>query len=214
MSSLFPFDRLHEHPAVVAPLLLGAVLRRTDELGTVAVRLTEVEAYGGVGEDPGAHCYRGLTPRNRALFGEPGQLYVYFSYGMHVMLNVVCHSPGHAGGILLRSGQLVEGIEIARSHRPAVKDRDLAAGPGRLARAIGATLADYAAPLNGEELPGSHVRYELLDAESHALPYTAVPRKGIAGPGGGPDFPWRFIADLSSLDVNASSTARPDPNER
>jgi DNA-3-methyladenine glycosylase len=118
----------------VAPLLLGAVLR----LGEVAVRLTEVEAYDG-SADPASHAFRGRTPRTEVMFGPPGHLYTYFSYGMHWAANVICRPAGEASGVLLRSGQVVDGLETARSRRGRSSDRDLARGPGRLCQALGIT---------------------------------------------------------------------------
>ncbi|WP_188188216.1 DNA-3-methyladenine glycosylase [Nonomuraea sp. SYSU D8015] len=125
----------------VAPDLLGRVLVH----GPVAVRLTEVEAYGGPGEDPAAHTYRGKTPRNAVMFGPPGHLYVYFTYGMHFCANLVCLPDGHGSAVLLRAGEVVAGLDEARRRRnggragarPLIADRDLARGPARLAVALG-----------------------------------------------------------------------------
>ncbi|MGW2160285.1 DNA-3-methyladenine glycosylase [Nonomuraea sp. NPDC001699] len=104
------FDRpSHE----VAPDLLGRVLVH----GPVAVRLTEVEAYGGPGEDPAAHTYRGRTPRNAVMFGPPGHLYVYFTYGMHFCANLVCLPEGHGSAVLVRAGEIVAGLDEARTRR-------------------------------------------------------------------------------------------------
>ncbi|MBA2952961.1 DNA-3-methyladenine glycosylase [Nocardioides sp. MAH-18] len=120
-----------------APRLLNAVLRH----GDVAVRLTEVEAYDGA-NDPGSHAYRGMTRRNTVMFGPPGRLYCYFTYGMHVCCNVVCGPEGIASAVLLRAGEVVDGIEVARERRAGASDRDLARGPARLCRALGIGLAD------------------------------------------------------------------------
>ena len=118
----------------VAPTLLGAVLRH----GPVAVRLTEVEAYDGA-SDPASHAYRGRTARNAVMFGPPGHLYVYFSYGMHWAANLICGPDGMASGVLLRSGEVVDGLEVARERRGRARDRDLARGPGRLTQSLGIT---------------------------------------------------------------------------
>ena len=95
--------RLAGPAEVVAPRLLGAVLRVSTEDAEVALRITEVEAYAGVGEDPGSHAYRGRTPRNAVMFGEPGRLYMYFIYGMHWCANVVTGPVGHAEAVLVRA---------------------------------------------------------------------------------------------------------------
>jgi DNA-3-methyladenine glycosylase len=119
---------LFERNAVeAAPLLLGALLTRDSPEGPVTLRVTEVEAYLGVGEDPGSHSFRGRTARNAVMFGAPLHLYTYFSYGMHVCANIVCSPEGQASGLLLRAGEIVHGIELARHRRgAAVSDRDLA----------------------------------------------------------------------------------------
>lgn len=114
-----------------APLLLGAILRH----GDVAVRLTEVEAYGGA-DDPGSHAHRGRTARNATMFAEGGHLYCYLSYGVHVCANVVVGAEDEPAAILLRAGEIVEGLEVARGRAPHAAERDLARGPGRLCRAL------------------------------------------------------------------------------
>ncbi len=117
----------------VARDLLGAEVRHRE----VAVRLTEVEAYAGP-HDPASHAFRGRTPRTGTMFGPPGRVYVYFTYGMHWCMNLVCGPDGEAAAVLLRAGEVVDGLELARARRPAARaDRDLARGPARLARALG-----------------------------------------------------------------------------
>ena len=171
----------------VAPRLLGAHLTVRCAEGAVTVRLTEVEAYDG-GNDPGSHAYRGLTPRTGVMFGPAGRLYVYFTYGMHWCANVVCGPEGTASAVLLRGGEVVEGVELARSRRPAARrDVDLARGPARMAQALGLTGAD-----NGEAL-ATGGRAELLAPAVPAAEPATGPRVGVAGPGGdGEVFPWRF----------------------
>lgn len=126
----------------VAPRLLGAVVRH----GPVAVRLTEVEAYAGP-DDPGSHSYRGPTARNRVMFGPPGHLYCYLSHGIHVCANISAGPDGTPSGILLRAGEVVEGVDVVRARRGGAIDRDLARGPGRLGQALDIQLEDYGADL-------------------------------------------------------------------
>lgn len=176
------FDRalLAESAVRVAPLLLGAVLRH----GDVAVRLTEVEAYLGA-DDPGSHAFRGQTTRNTVMFGEAGHLYTYFTYGMHTCANVVCGVPGTASGVLLRAGEVINGIPLARSRRLTSKaQHDLARGPARLAVALGITLAH-----GGTDLAAGPITLELGDPVAD---YLSGPRTGVSGAGGGIDYPWRF----------------------
>jgi DNA-3-methyladenine glycosylase len=126
----------------VAPDLLGWMISHTEPEGTVTVRLSELEAYEGA-DDPGSHGYRGRTPRNEVMFSRPGRLYVYFTYGMHWCANLVCGSDGQASAVLLRAGEVVEGVELARTRRASARsDRDLARGPARLAAALGLSGAD------------------------------------------------------------------------
>jgi DNA-3-methyladenine glycosylase len=171
-------------PVELAPLLLGAVLAHDTEEGRVAVRLSEVEAYRGVGEDPGSHAFRGRTKRNEVMFGEAAHLYAYFTYGMHVCLNVVASVPGVSSGVLLRGGTVVEGLELARRRRPAASDRDLARGPARLSLALGVPLSaggsDLLAPPFSLRVPAAPVAF------------ASGPRTGVGGAGGGAAFPWRF----------------------
>jgi DNA-3-methyladenine glycosylase len=160
----------------VAPRLLGAFLTH----GDVAVRLTEVEAYDGP-NDPGSHAFRGRTPRNAAMFGEPGHLYVYFTYGMHHCCNVVCGPPGTPSAVLLRAGEVVRGAEIARSRRTSTADRDLARGPARLCQALAIGLAE-----NGADLTSGPLTLELGEQVTEV---STGPRVGLRG---APDRPWRF----------------------
>lgn len=123
---------LDDHPAQIAPMLLGGLLTARIDGRTVTLRLTEVEAYGGVGEDPGSHAFRRPTARNATMFGPAGRAYVYFTYGMHWCLNVVTGPPDVAGAVLIRAGEVTRGLRVARSRRPSARaDRDLArARPG------------------------------------------------------------------------------------
>ncbi|WP_367324182.1 DNA-3-methyladenine glycosylase [Streptomyces sp. HUAS ZL42] len=180
--------RFFDRPVLdVAPDLLGRILVRTTPDGPIALRLTEVEAYDGP-NDPGSHAYRGRTPRNDVMFGPPGHVYVYFTYGMWHCMNLVCGPDGTASAVLLRAGEIVEGAELARKRRLSARnDKELAKGPARLATALGVDRAldgtDACATgdtplriLTGTPVPSDQVRNG--------------PRTGVAGDGG--VHPWRF----------------------
>ena len=138
------FDRDVE---VVARDLLGRVIVAATSDWSVAVRLTEVEAYAGL-DDAASHAYRGMTPRTEVMFGPPGHLYTYFVYGMHWCANIVTGPDGDASAVLLRAGEVVDGIEAARYRRPRVtRDHLLARGPAGLATVLG-----FNATTNGEDL--------------------------------------------------------------
>lgn len=168
----------------MAPYLLGSILTSESDEGSVSLRITEIEAYHG-SDDPGSHAYHGKTKRNAVMFGEPGHLYTYFTYGMHVCANVVCSPEGTASGLLLRGGQIVDGVELARARRTTSKrDSDLARGPARLTVALGITLAD-----GGTDLVSGRIRLELSE---RVLEFATGPRTGLSGPGGGDEYPWRY----------------------
>jgi DNA-3-methyladenine glycosylase len=191
-------------PSVVAPHLLGATL--ISDLGErVALRITEVEAYAGVGQDPGSHAHRRRTPRNTSMFGPPGHAYVYFTYGMHWCLNVAAHPTGGAGAVLVRAGEVVEGVTAARGRRPAARsDRDLARGPARLAAALGVTGAQ-----DGVDLLDPRSALRLLTVERGAAPpaHSSGPRTGVAGAGA--PTPWRFwLADDPTVSPHRPAAPR------
>ncbi|WP_404312929.1 DNA-3-methyladenine glycosylase [Agrococcus terreus] len=182
-------------PLELAPLLLGGVLRRADAEGAVAVRVTEVEAYRGA-DDPGAHSFRGRTARNATMFGPGGHVYCYFTYGMHHAVNVVAGPAGSGWGVLVRAGAVVEGAELALERRSARRasapSGELARGPGNVAQALGATLADDGAALGGAASDGAAWSFEPA-AGSSPPAFRTGPRVGVSGPGGdAAAFPWRF----------------------
>jgi DNA-3-methyladenine glycosylase len=171
-------------PDVVAPTLLGCWLVTDRPDGRVALRLTEVEAYAGDGTDPAAHSHRGPTPRAAVMFGPPGVLYVYFSYGVHWCANVVVGPEGQGSAVLLRAGEVVVGEDLARARRPAVRAaRDLARGPARLTQALAIGPDDRDAELLD---PSSPVRLHRGPAPASV---SAGPRTGITRAA---DLPWRF----------------------
>jgi DNA-3-methyladenine glycosylase len=182
----------------VAPTLLNAVLRGNG----VAVRLTEVEAYEGE-SDPGSHAFRGRTRRTDVMFGPPGRAYVYFTYGMHWCMNVVCGPDGLASAVLLRAGEVIEGEDLARSRRPRSSDRDLARGPARLTKALA--------------IDGTYGGVDLFDARSPlqlALSSPADPAAIRIGPrvgvgGAGAATPWRFwLAEEATVSVYRPAVER------
>lgn len=173
-------DFLAGPPLDVAPLLLGAVLRK----GEVAVRITEVEAYDGA-DDPGSHAFGGPTKRNQVMFGASGFLYTYFIYGMHVCANVVCRTDGEAGAVLIRAGEVIDGLEVARTRRPSGPVTQLAQGPGRLCKALGIGLEDY-----GSDLSSGSVTLEAGTPFRGAV--ATGPRVGLRHAA---ERPWRFWID-------------------
>ncbi|HBO55169.1 MAG TPA: DNA-3-methyladenine glycosylase [Janibacter terrae] len=179
---------LSADPLTVAPILLGSHL----VVGDVTLRLTEVEAYWG-SVDPGSHGYRGMTPRTEVMFGPPGRLYVYRSYGIHWCANIVCGTKGECAAVLLRAGEVVVGQGLAMERRPGAAVRDLARGPGRLTKALGLDGDD-----DGAAVVGRGARL-VLRAPAEPVPAERIrtgPRVGVSGPGGDAEaFPWRYWID-------------------
>jgi DNA-3-methyladenine glycosylase len=196
-------------PAVeVAPELLGCVLRSRSADGEVAVVLVEVEAYAGLA-DPASHAFRGPTARNAVMFGPPGHAYVYFTYGMHFCVNLVCQPAGDASAVLVRAGQVIEGAELAAARRGAagqravrrgtaavarpdgagvLAERNLARGPARLCQALGIDRS-----LDGTDVcaPGSvlTVSGPPGGVRPDRAQIAAGPRVGVSRAA---DVPWRF----------------------
>jgi DNA-3-methyladenine glycosylase len=130
----------------VAPDLLGQVLvRELPDGARAAARIVEVEAYGP--DDPASHAFRGMTPRNARMFGPPGHLYVYFTYGMHLCMNAVCGRAGQGTAVLFRAGEPIEGVEGMRVRRGRGGIVELCSGPGRLTQALGVTRSENGADL-------------------------------------------------------------------
>jgi DNA-3-methyladenine glycosylase len=181
--------------------LLGRLLVHRVPEGTSAVRLVETEAYDGPGLDPASHAHRGPTRRNTVMFGPPGHLYLYFTYGMHWCANVVCGPEGIAQAVLLRAGEPVRGEELMAARRPASRPRDLARGPARLCQALG--LAGWA---NGAGLTSGPV---LLTA-GWPVPDDQVTWTGRVGVVAAADRPWRALVTGHP----SVSPGRPGPARR
>ena len=186
-----PRDFFARHSVEVAPDLLGCVLEHETAAGLVAVELTEVEAYAGR-SDPASHAYRGKTPRNAVMFGPPGHAYVYFTYGMHFCVNMVClGEEGSASAVLLRAGAIIAGEDLARARRTRgtarAASRDLARGPARLCQALGidrsldgADVCAADSPLRVRAGAGNPVRSAKI---------VTGPRVGVSTAA---EIPWRF----------------------
>jgi DNA-3-methyladenine glycosylase len=193
-AELLPREFLGRPAPEVAPGLLGCVLESETDEGIVAVTLTEVEAYNGE-EDPASHAYRGRTARNAVMYGPPGYAYVYFTYGMHFCVNVVCMPAGTASAVLLRAGQVVAGEDLARRRRPAGGPaRNLARGPARLCQALGITHALNGADLCAQASP-LRLRPGTRSEEKNSGDPSSIdtgPRVGVSAAA---DVPWRFWLD-------------------
>ena len=168
-------------PVEVAPYLLGKLLARDGRVG----RIVEVEAYRGT-EDPASHAFRGPSARNGTMFGPPGHLYVYFTYGMHWCANVVCQPEGTAGAVLVRALAPVAGLAAMQAARPAARsDRDLCSGPAKLCQALGIAGAD-----DGVDLCRRSGAVVLLD---DGTPPPTRPGHGVRiGISVATDRPWRW----------------------
>ena len=184
-SKPFPQEFYLQDTCTVAKALLGQeVVRRLPTGETLAGIIVETEAY--LTDDPACHAYRGQTPRNAAMFGPPGHAYVYFTYGLHMMFNLVCAPRGVAEAVLLRALEPTEGIELMRQNRGGMAEtRQLTNGPGKLAQALALTRLDH----NEADLTNP-------DGKLFILPHTMPPfelvettRIGITR---GVDLPWRY----------------------
>lgn len=179
---ILPRAFFHQDARAVGPQLLNKVLACEDGR---AGRIVEVEAYVGA-IDPAAHTFRGKTPRNAVMFGPPGHMYVYFTYGMHWCCNTVCGDDGEGSGVLIRALEPLAGIEAMRVARPrASRDRDLCSGPARLTQALGITGAQ-----NGIDLVGAKQGYTVVD--DGTPPPENVPGSARIGIREGTDLLWRW----------------------
>lgn len=198
-------EELAVEPLAAAHRLLGATLWS----GPVGVRIVEVEAYGGdpagPWHDPAAHSGRGRTPRNAVMFGPAGRLYVYFSYGMHICVNVTSGPDGLASAVLIRAGEVIAGLPTARERRPAARvDADLARGPGNLGSALGITLGDYGTDLFD---PAAPIRLELGPEITDTSLIGVGPRVGVSLAA---DRPWRlWLRDSPAVSAYRRSPRAP-----
>lgn len=199
LADRLPRSFYRRHPALLAPDLLNKLLVHIDGR---AARIVEVEAYAG-SEDPAAHSFRGLTARNASMFGPAGHLYVYFSYGMHWCCNVVCGEERLGMAVLLRAAEPLQGMDAMRIARPrALRDRDLANGPGKLSQAFGITRA-----LDGADLVvGDRGVAIVSDGTPPPVAPVVGPRIGISK---AMDFPWRWhVPDHPYVSRPSGSTRR------
>lgn len=167
----------------VARDLLGKLL----VVGEAVVRIVEVEAYAGA-LDEASHAHKGQTPRNSAMFGQGGHLYVYFVYGMHFCMNMVTGESQNPGAVLLRAAEPLHGLETMRKRRGlTIADRDLCRGPARLTQALGIDAA-----WNGIDVCAPDSAVYLVDDGFVVSSVSQSPRIGIAS---AQEFPWRYYLD-------------------
>jgi len=178
---VLPRQFYRRDPREVAPELLNKVLVR----GPLSGRIVEVEAYAGA-EDPGSHAFRGLTRRNATMFGPPGHLYVYFTYGMHWCANAVCGEEGEGVAVLLRALAPLSGLDQMRAARlKARRDRDLCSGPGKLCQAFAVAKEDDGADL----VTGDR---DLVIIDTGVVPPALPVMTTRVGLSVGADLPWRW----------------------
>lgn len=168
-----------ERPEAAAPYLLGAVIETVIKGERVAIRLNELEAYGGA-DDPASHAFRSKTRRNSPMFEDAGCIYVYRSYGIHWCANIVTGPPETPSAVLLRGGEVIAGVGIVKERRG--RDDHLADGPGKLCQALAIDGS-----MSGTRLGNGPIRVEL--ASSTPTRFDVSPRVGISK---AVDRPWRF----------------------
>jgi len=165
----------------VAVDLLGKILIYEKNGVRLGGRLVEVEAYIGE-DDPACHAFRGLTPRNEIMYGDPGYLYVYFTYGNHYMLNIVTERKGFPAAVLLRGLEPLFGIDEMLKNRGVDILNEIASGPGKMAQALGITTEHKVEDLVGQ-------RIYLIDDGFGVGEIWRSPRIGLSD---GRDKLWRF----------------------
>jgi DNA-3-methyladenine glycosylase len=175
----------------VARDLIGCVVRH----GETAGRIVETESYHM--EEPACHAFAGVTERTRTLYGEPGRAYVYFSYGVHSLLNAVAEEEGVGAAVLIRALEPVDGIELMRQRRGVERVEDLCSGPGKLTQALGIGLS-----LNATSLVDGPIELLTREPGSRAPRVVAGLRIGITK---AVELPWRFC------DADSQHVSRPWP---
>jgi DNA-3-methyladenine glycosylase len=171
--------------------LIGCTVTHGETSGVIV----ETEAYHE--SEPACHAFAGLTPRTATLFGSPGRAYVYFSYGVHSLLNAVCEPEGVGAAVLIRALEPLDGLALMRSRRGLERVEDLCSGPGKLTQALGIGL-----DLNGTDLLTGPIRIGPPPADWRDAEHVAGVRIGITK---APELPWRFCA------VGSRSVSRPWP---
>jgi DNA-3-methyladenine glycosylase len=191
-----PLSRdFYERPVLeVARELIGC----TVDCGETAGVIVETEAYHD--SEPASHAFVGLTPRTRVLFGPPGRAYVYFSYGVHALLNAVCEPEGVGAAVLIRALEPVRGIELMRARRGGLPDEQLCSGPGKLTQALGVTLVD-----NDTDLAQGPVSIRAREPGWQEPEIVAGPRIGISK---ATELPWRLYV-AGNRHVSGRRLARP-----
>ena len=185
MQEILPHLFYLQDTRVAARNLLGqVVVRRLPSGETLSGIIVETEAY--LTDDPACHAYRGQTPRNSAMFGPPGHAYVYFTYGMHMMFNLVCAPEGVAEAVLIRALEPVDGTETMRGNRGGIPEtRQLTNGPGKLAQALALTRLSH----NGVDVTDPKSEIQIVAHEYPAFEMVTTTRIGITQ---GADLPWRY----------------------
>lgn len=190
----------------VARDLLGCMLVSRKDGVIAGGRIVETEAYLGA-DDAGSHAAtKGITARNTVMYGPPGHLYVYFTYGAHHMLNLVCEPEGVAGAVLVRAMEPLWGVEAMERRRGGRRVHELADGPGKLTAALGLNLGDNGVPLNVG-------RVFVYDAPRPAAQEVAV--SGRVGLTDGHEHPYRYyLRDSRFVSRGRTGPARKARSDR
>lgn len=181
-------DFFNQSALDVAPKLLGTYLVHETPEGTTIGKVVETETYLGA-EDPASHAFRGKTKRNEVMFGPPGHLYIYFTYGMHYCVNIVCAPEGRAEGVLIRALEPVSGLPLMEKRRKTTNRRNLTNGPAKLTQAMGIDKSLY-----GESVTTGSVKIitELEGGYFHPVISSQIVKTTRVGIKTNQERPWRF----------------------